>query len=273
MKTKIIWSTLLGLLSLYTLQSSAAIYTGQPLFQGVFFGVGPVAQLVPELYQQTVPTNQLPANVTLIVSNLTAQAGILNSNGYPADATKLLRLAQRMSSLPTNTPPATLDSSVQSNIMAQIALSDPTFFGRFATNMQSGNEVFVSASVKEGADRLWQYIDTVGDSTFKNNFAYCLNNVQSLDRLGEDEVVVVYYAVAVAIAAVVVVAAFWIPASPGAGLFSFEDKISLLTARLNAAGPQAVPTVSEWGMIILIFAVLAIGIFAIVKMQQKRPHD
>ena len=94
MKLRCVAGGFVAILFLAAIKSAATTYTGEELFQGVYFGTGPVAQLFPELYSQNPPTNQPMPNVPLLVSNLVAQASVLNSNGDPEDAGKLMRMAQ-----------------------------------------------------------------------------------------------------------------------------------------------------------------------------------
>lgn len=109
-----------------------ARYSGHQLFVGIFFMDGPVAQRLPELVQ-----------------DIRVQAGA------PEEDADLEQLRGEF-------PPPTevqgerrvqLDE-FEARVLASVERSDPTFFARFAEDVQSGDHFRVDAALTEGAEVL-----------------------------------------------------------------------------------------------------------------------
>lgn len=113
-------------------RESLAPFDGREVFTGIFFVDGPVAKLLPEL-------------VTDI-----RQQGIESD-----DDAELERLRAQFPR------PTEVDGEVRAEIdefearvLAAIDAADPTFFARFAEDMQSGDHFRVDAGLAEGAQAL-----------------------------------------------------------------------------------------------------------------------
>ena len=111
---------------------SLSRYDGEDLFVGIFFMDGPVAKRLPELVQD-----------------------IRVQGGEPEDDEELERLRSQF-------PPPTEVAGEQreeidrfeQRVLALVRAADPTFFARFAEDIQSGDHFRVDAALTEGSEVL-----------------------------------------------------------------------------------------------------------------------
>ena len=113
---------------------STRSYTGEELVLGVFFMDGPVAELFPELLEE-----------------IQARKGP-QSEEEENEAQRLLAQAPSPSDLSPEER-AQLDE-MEARILARIRAEDPTFFDRFADDMQSGDHFLVDAALAEAAEHM-----------------------------------------------------------------------------------------------------------------------
>lgn len=114
---------------------SARSYTGEELLVGVFFMDGPVAELFPELLDE-----------------IQARKGGPKNEEEENEAQRLLAQAPSPDDLSPEER-AQLDQ-LEANVIARIRAEDPTFFDRFADDMQSGDHFLVDAALAEAADHM-----------------------------------------------------------------------------------------------------------------------
>jgi hypothetical protein len=114
---------------------SARNFTGEELVQGVFFMDGPVAELFPELLEE-----------------IQARKGGPKSEEEENEAQRILAQAPSPDDLSPEDR-AKLDE-IQARIFDRIRAEDPTFFDRFAEDMQSGDNFLVDAALAEAAEHM-----------------------------------------------------------------------------------------------------------------------
>ena len=113
---------------------SSRSYTGEELVQGVFFMDGPVAELFPELLEE-----------------IQARRGP-RSKADEDEGRRILANAPSAGDLSPEER-AKLDD-IQARIFDRIRAEDPTFFDRFAEDMQSGDNFLVDAALGEAAEHM-----------------------------------------------------------------------------------------------------------------------
>ncbi len=115
------------------LEQEARSYTGDELFDGLVFGVGPVAEVIPDL-------------ASFRVDSMTdAERERLDEQLADRDLS-LEEIENRGDEL-------TMDEqflAFRANLYAEIDERDPTFFSRFADAMQSGDHFLVADALDEG---------------------------------------------------------------------------------------------------------------------------
>jgi len=153
----------------------AALFDGETVFKGTFFGMGPVAELIPEIWTGR-DLNFIKAQLSSPDSAAKAQkaaaaveevARELRAHGYEdataAKARKIaedvLTLAQSPDELARLLDKAAADirhgsvsaaTAVAVNrTMDQIKARDPQFFERFGTDVQSGNHLRISRALEK----------------------------------------------------------------------------------------------------------------------------
>ncbi|HET6583612.1 MAG TPA: hypothetical protein VFG69_09195 [Nannocystaceae bacterium] len=114
---------------------SARSYSGEELLLGVFFMDGPVAELFPELIDEIRQRNKSAA-----------------SQEEENEAQRILSQVPDPSDL-SDEERAKLDE-LEGKILARIRAEDPTFFERFADDMQSGDHFLVDAALAEAAEHV-----------------------------------------------------------------------------------------------------------------------
>ncbi len=140
---------------------STTYYDGITLFKGLLFRTGPVAAQIPELWkllgEQNVPTKKASIN------QATKAAHAFASLGKTEAATAMSKIAAENAQIPASSPTEVMPDALVDNIVASIEAADPTFFDRFATEMQSGDVVRADASLLEAgslaADALATFVN------------------------------------------------------------------------------------------------------------------
>ena len=114
---------------------TARSYSGEELLLGVFFMDGPVAELFPELIDEIRERNR----DRLSDEERNEGERILSQVPDPSELSDEDR--------------AKLDA-IEARILARISAEDPTFFDRFAEDMQSGDHFLVDAALGEAAEHV-----------------------------------------------------------------------------------------------------------------------
>lgn len=110
-------------------------YDGKQLFEGLIFGVGPVAEAVPELFE--VDTEALSPEERADLEARLASAGV-----------------DEIEDLRTQLEHDERAAALRAKLIAWIDAEDPSFFPRFADSIQSGDHFEVDAALAEAADLL-----------------------------------------------------------------------------------------------------------------------
>jgi hypothetical protein len=147
-------------------RTASAIYGGETLLRGIFFGTGEIAEKLPEMWKAPEQTQQGVLTPEQTASRLEAAAKQLRASGYDGQASKLVTLADQVRS-GTLSPSdvARLSDSKYSvanraspeaiathdRIVSAIKTMDPGFLNRFAVEIQSGDQVRVAAAIREGS--------------------------------------------------------------------------------------------------------------------------
>jgi SdpC family antimicrobial peptide len=128
-------------------------YDGQTAFRGVFFGEGPAAERLPELWGEgaargfrnasAVPAAELATQLEAGIKAMKAEGW---SDAQLAGAQQALDTLRSGGTLPDQTADAAATREI---IIARLAQRDPTFFQRFATEIQSGDHLRVQRIMLE----------------------------------------------------------------------------------------------------------------------------
>jgi len=234
---------------------AAPLYDGATIFRGLFFGAGPVAKYLPEVWESPFVI-EARADAVRASSAQSAAARLertsadLAAAGEVAHAAQAAVIAKQLRGLPPDhllapAQPADLQRA-QDEMIAFIQSTDPTFLDRFGHTMQSGDRVAIAQILSEGSAFLSKATATDPSFTAPGQGGNGL-------FLGP----VAVYAVAVAVIAVAVAATyvyywFGIPADGlvnGSGLQRdvivdrLADRLSV-SGRLGAGAPLTAPSLS-----------------------------
>lgn len=144
----------------------------QQIYQGLFFGIGPAAALLPEVYDTPFSHSQVTSNPEQAVAYLHAIAEQLRARGDSAGAALVNNVGTELrasgGTLPTH---GNLSQTSQQNLRtheliaalftAQIERQNPGFFRGFETGMRSGNPVHVSAAMEAAGEETFQASKTL----------------------------------------------------------------------------------------------------------------
>jgi SdpC family antimicrobial peptide len=141
-----------------------APYDGETILKGIFLGQGPVAKLLPEVWDnpevlemRDEARRMTPAQMA---DRFEASAGLLRSGGDAEHADQLVGMAGRLRAGTVNPDDVTrampeLDEAagVQA-LLDSVREADPQFFTRFAADMQSGDHLRLEGAMVAAADML-----------------------------------------------------------------------------------------------------------------------
>jgi hypothetical protein len=139
---------------------------GATVFRGVFFGEGPTAQRLPELWgesavQQRMAMTKSPEQLALQLETAIAR---MKADGWSEDvvarAEQALESVRSGQSIPDVQP--TDISTFRELMIAQIAAADPAFFDRFGADMQSGDHLRVEHAMTEAEGKVRSTVETFG---------------------------------------------------------------------------------------------------------------
>jgi hypothetical protein len=136
---------------------ASARFDGETLFRGIFFGKGPVAERLPEYWgaEAVAQRAKITNSPEVAAQKLEAAIAQMKSEGWAPAI--ISQAEQTLSDIRSGQPIPEAELSdtalVQELVMARIAESDPTFFSRFAGDMQSGSHVRVGLAIDEASAR------------------------------------------------------------------------------------------------------------------------
>ena len=173
--------------------TTATRLSPQDLFRGLFFGRGPAAVRLPQIWSRGMPGAPKPeANLNNedLARRLDEETAALGKAGLDAQAQGSLHGLSGSLSKDTLTP-AELNKQVATDtasdaktpigdtqingLLSAIAKTDPTFFDRFSKEIQSGDPLSVAAAVAESGVKLINatalYQNSTGAPLAKEGFA------------------------------------------------------------------------------------------------------
>ena len=138
--------------------------TGETLFKGVYFGVGEVGRHLDGLWKGKTFADYVK---TIDATSLRNGAAELREAGVQENsAAELERAANILSGESGAAVSASLKDATRAidydRIAASIAIADPTFFSRFASEIRSGDHVRVAAMFKEGQAKIRSVFESEG---------------------------------------------------------------------------------------------------------------
>jgi hypothetical protein len=200
---------------------------GATVFRGIFFGEGPSAQRLPELWgdsvvQQRVAMTKSPDQLAHQLETAIAR---MKADGWSENvvsrAEQALELVRSGKSFPDAQPGDI--ATFRDLMIAQIAASDPTFFDRFGSEMQSGDHLRVERAMTDAEGKVRGAVETLGTS---------------VDSKGETSLVWYYGPVLVAVAAVAVAVAVVVVVvdveGPDNSRLKHDELMSILAERLKS---------------------------------------
>lgn len=217
-------------------------FTGQDVFRGIFFGAGPVATILPEIWGNPPADPPGPLHPATAGEEMIAAASDLEAAGREADAQIARRVGELLianSGSLDSTPRLHGDDQAREAMLLAVNLADSTFFARFGAAMQSGDHLAVADAISEGATKLLDARDAV--------YAGLPLGVPGapMDLVAIDCWIYGYIAVAVAVVAVLVLVV-GIVSGGGGDVLQYEVLIDLLANRLEATPAVWVDTFDSY---------------------------
>ncbi len=211
--------------------------SGEDLYKGVFFGVGPGAKVLPEIWEapevvglvQQAKTD--PAGFSRWLDGAAAQ---FRAEGKPELALRANEAAARIRETKAQTV-AMYRTEALDLVAASIKDRDPTFFDRFGKELRSGNPMRVQNALSEGSKML---------ETARLADGSISNNDPSAWWFTVGVVLAVAYVVAFNVAAAVNMTWYWdtFAAAGAANSLQRDELIARLAERLEVAPPTSAVT-------------------------------
>jgi hypothetical protein len=174
---------------------AGGVYDGETIFKGAFFGMGPVAQLVPEIWNNRdlsllkaqLSSPEVAAKAQAVAARIEELSRVLRAQGSDeATATKVHKIAGDLSAAARSPDElAKLLDKAASDVrlgnvsaatavavnraMAEMKVKDATFFQRFAAEIQSGERIRVSRALQNAGKEFSRVM--LRDSAVKQAFA------------------------------------------------------------------------------------------------------
>jgi SdpC family antimicrobial peptide len=206
-------------------QTAPARTDGETIFRGLYLNMGPVAGRVPELNdpKSAVYAEQdlSKESIAKYLEGAAERMRVSPETAGTADSYATAAADLRTGKLsPEEMLAARRDYQTTSAeaIVGRVRAADPTFFDRFATEMQSGDHVRVGQAFEDGAKRFVDAASVVG----------------ALPGHVVPEAKCLFFLVAVVWAAVYVSEAFWDKTVHPLGDLHQAEVVDLLTTRLAA---------------------------------------
>jgi len=145
-------------------------FDGETLMRGIFFGTGPAASLLPELWdppQGTSASRLSPEVKAEVVSRLRQRAAAARAAATATTSAAANEYARRLEAIAAvidkdNIPPVV--ATVIQRVMERIRHRNPAFFETFANEMQSGAHTRVRAALVGAANMLLAVTSTEVDT-------------------------------------------------------------------------------------------------------------
>ena len=231
-------------------QTDFRIYTGEDCFRGIFFGTGPVANLLPRLWDDprfsTMPV-QTPQQLR---DSALSTADQLDTAGLHTEANQARDVAARLNVTPANadaSPHRHMSPAFESAVIAQIKAASPQYFVTFGADVQSGMQPRVAAAIRDAGARYLAAVDTL--VPFPPSTIAAENQWINI----YDYVAFVEIAAVVILAIVIVLVAIQAPG--GSSGFQFDTVVNNITYQLDPNVPH-LPATSGHGALLLGFGVL-----------------
>jgi SdpC family antimicrobial peptide len=201
---------------------------GETVFRGIFFGEGDVGAQLPEMWGDDVAQQRaaITKSPELLAQQLEQAIARMKASGWSdsvvARAQEALDMVRSGQSLQDTTPVEM--STLRDLMVARMDERDPTFFSRFAADMQSGDHLRVERAMNDAQAAVRDVAETIGTSGGSGS-----------------ESIVWYYgpvlvaAAAVAVAVAVVIVVFFADPAPGGhpnGL-QHDELVHTLASRLK----------------------------------------
>ncbi len=140
-------------------EGEKVVYDGKTLVRGIYFAEGPAASVVESWHVQhsSASANARAPSTESTAEGLRRAAARLRTDKMPNAAASLEAMAKDIQdSAPTTKVRASKEEQreVVEAILDSIGKKDPTFYLRFAHDVQSGNQVRVDKAVREGGFRI-----------------------------------------------------------------------------------------------------------------------
>jgi len=143
--------------------SALAVMDGEAIFEGIFFGMGPVAKRLPEVWgaQPSLAASDDPAQRAHVAQQLRTTAARVRAGDNSPESRALAAsvgstgaaLAEDIEALAENFEKEGGAAAVRAQItpmMSAVRARDATFFTRFGDAMRSGNRRTIRAALEEG---------------------------------------------------------------------------------------------------------------------------
>ena len=251
-------------------------YSGIELYEGIFFGVGPAAAALPEIWQNPLPAVPVELqNVATLVATLRSRADSLGATGDTTNAKVVRNIANALAISnppPDLSPHALTNPTIRTAMENDIARADPTFFGRFAAEIQSGNPLQVAAALHEATTRTYDEVDPASPGLeLESQVAVDANFVLWSDAvvaayavLAANVAVVVSYALAAVVAFIAVLPIL----GPTDSHLAFDALVQLFASRFALS--TSVPASGDTGILLLLLALLVTGTVFVLRFAQQR---
>jgi hypothetical protein len=146
--------------------------------------------------------------------------------------------------------------------MSDIAAADGTFFTRFGQRIQSADHIQVADAVREAGRRILDVVDPVDPGQAVSVYV-ARNAVVNVNVAVSEQVAAVFYgAVEIALyIGIILLIAIVIPLidRDGGSNIEFESAVQTLTTRFDPNSVPSIPTLSQWGTLVLLLAFLILG--------------
>jgi hypothetical protein len=150
-------------------------FTGEEVFRGTMFGTGPVADLLPEIWKRPELAQAAARAKSVefqpsLKAKLDVEMEAVSSSEpdiSPATIARFKTLMESVSKAPVDqraAATAAAQAKMQRLLLRVIHKSDPSFFTRFAAQMQSGNQIRIDAAVHEATKHLVEAITRLAPS-------------------------------------------------------------------------------------------------------------
>lgn len=126
-------------------------FDGETLYRGLIFRRGPAAEQVPELWRLLESAPRPPKEDSMERLRTSAAAILEAGDEQAAEALNKIADAAEEGRIPPRPPTQPVSDATVDATIAAIKTADSNFFGRFATNVQSGDPVRVQRAMTEAS--------------------------------------------------------------------------------------------------------------------------